>query len=128
MRKTKNDNRKANSATRVTRAALVICVTAGLYSFFDCRSSLLSAQDSSQPRPFTTEVNYVRVDMYPTSGDTPVIDLRQDEVELLEDGVAQKIAQFEHISVSGPVVVSTRPEPSTMAEMRRAIADPRARV
>jgi VWFA-related protein len=128
MRKTKNEKRKANSATRVTRAALVICVTAGLYSFFDCRSSLLSAQDSSQPRPFTTEVNYVRVDMYPTSGDTPVIDLRQDEVELLEDGVAQKIAQFEHISVSGPVVVSTRPEPSTMAEMRRAIADPRARV
>jgi VWFA-related protein len=112
----------------VSRAALLICVTAGLYSVFDFRSSLLSAQDSSQPRPFTTEVNYVRVDMYPTSGDKPVVDLQQSEVELLEDGVPQTIAQFEHISISGPTTMSTRPEPSTMAEMRRAIVDPRARV
>jgi VWFA-related protein len=88
----------------------------------------VSAQDPPAPRPFTTEVNYVRVDMYPTSGDKPVLDLQQSEIELLEDGVPQKIAQFEHISISGLSAVSTRPEPSTMAEMRRAIADPRARV
>jgi VWFA-related protein len=88
----------------------------------------VAAQDPAAPRPFTTEVNYVRVDMYPTSDGRPVVDLQQSEIELLEDGVPQKIAQFEHISISGPTTLSARPEPSTMAEMRRAIADPRARV
>jgi VWFA-related protein len=113
---------------RVTRAAFLVCVTAGLFSFFVLRYSLLAAQDPSTPRPFTTEVNYVRVDMYPTLDDKPVVDLQQSEIELLEDGVPQKISQFEHISISGPVAMSTRREPSSTAEMRRAIADPRARV
>ena len=103
-------------------------MTAGLYSFFVLRFSLLAAQDPAAPRPFTTEVNYVRVDMYPTSDDKPVTDLQQNEIEILEDGVPQKIAQFEHISISGPSTSDDAPEPSTMAEMRRAIADPRARV
>jgi VWFA-related protein len=124
MRKTKNEKRKANNAAR---AALLVCVAAGFYSFYGLRFSLL-AQEPSTPRPFTTEVNYVRVDMYPTVDDKPVVDLQQSEVELLEDGVPQKIAQFEHISISGPTVTSTRREPSTVGEMRRAAQDPRARV
>ncbi|MEO5738973.1 MAG: hypothetical protein ABIS29_00065, partial [Vicinamibacterales bacterium] len=86
------------------------------------------AQDPSQPRPFTTEVNYVRVDMYPTSDDKPVTDLQQGEVELLEDGVPQKIAQFEHVLVEGSRALTTRREPSSLEEMRRAAQDPRARV
>jgi VWFA-related protein len=113
---------------RVTRAALLVCVTAGLFSFFVLRFSLVAAQEPSAQRPFTTEVNYVRVDMYPTSDNKPVVDLQLSEIDLLEDGVPQKISQFEHISISGPTALSTRREPSSMAEMRRAIADPRARV
>ena len=109
-------------------AALLICATAGLSSFFSLRFALLAAQDPAAARPFTTEVNYVRVDMYPTSDDKPVVDLQLSEIELLEDGVPQKISQFEHISISGPTAMSTRREPSSTAEMRRAIADPRARV
>ena len=109
------------------RAALV-GVTAGLFSVFVFSFSLLHAQDPPPSQPFTTEVNYVRVDMYPTSGDKPVTDLQQSEIELLEDGVPQKIVQFEHVSVSGARPQTVRPEPSTVAEMRRAIADPRARV
>ena len=105
----------------------MVCVTAGLYSFFDFRFSLLVRKIRLQPRPFTTEVNYVRVDMYPTSGDMPVIDLQQSEIEVLEDGVPQKIAQFEHVSVAGSRP-QTRREPSTLEEMRRAVQDPRARV
>lgn len=120
--------RKANSVARVTHAVLVVCVTAGLYSFFGLRFSLGAAQDPAAPRPFTTEVNYVRVDMYPMSGDQPVVDLQQSEVELLEDGVPQNIVQFEHVFVSGPRPQTTRREPSTMEEMRRAAQDPRARV
>ena len=93
------------------RAALV-GVTAGLFSF----SFFLfrySSPGSTCTSPFTTEVNYVRVDMYPTSGDKPVTDLQQSEIELLEDGVPQKIVQFEHVSVSGARPQTTRPEPST---------------
>ena len=112
--------------THIARAALLICVTAGLYSIVDFPFSL-HAQDPPAPRPFTTEVNYVRVDMYPMSNDKPVTDLRQSDVELLEDGVPQKIVQFEHVSVADRPSTQ-RPEPSTTAEMRRALADPRARV
>ena len=111
-----------------TRAALLVCGTAGLVSFFAFRFSLQAAQSPQEPPPFTTEVNYVRVDMYPTVNDKPVIDLVQDELELLEDGVPQKIVQFEHVRVDGPRSQTARPEPSSMSGMRRALADPRARV
>src|SRR5688500_9109059 len=87
----------------------------------------LAAQNQAS-KPFTTEVNYVRVDMYPVSDDKPVIDLQQSEVELLEDGVPQKIVQFEHVHVSGPRPQTTPREPSTVEDMRRAAQDPRARV
>ncbi|HEY0284883.1 MAG TPA: VWA domain-containing protein [Vicinamibacterales bacterium] len=128
MGKTNKEKRKTKIVTRVTQAAPLVCVIAGLFSLFLLRFSLFAAQDPSAPRPFTTEVNYVRVDMYPTSGDKPVTDLQQSDVDLLEDGVPQKIVQFEHVSVDSPRSQTLRPEPSTMAEMRRAIADPRARV
>jgi VWFA-related protein len=65
--------------------------------------------------------------MYPTVDRKPVTDLLVSEVELLEDGVPQKIEQFEHVSLGGPRP-SLRPEPSTLNEMRRATQDPRARV
>jgi len=85
------------------------------------------AQDQQEPRPFQTEVNYVRVDMYPTVDGRALTGLLASEVELLEDGVPQKIEQFEHVFLAG-----SRPqpsaEPSTIAEMRRAAQDPRARV
>jgi VWFA-related protein len=87
----------------------------------------LHAQQPPTPQPFQTEVNYVRVDMYPTAGGRPVADLAAEDVEILEDGVVQKIAQFEHVSISGPRPQNTN-EPSTLAGMRRAAQDPRARV
>jgi hypothetical protein len=113
---------------RVVRAVILACAAPGLVSFLALRPSLRAAQDAPQPRPFTTEVNYVRVDMYPMSNEKPVTDLQENEVELLEDGVPQPIAQFEHVSVTGPRPYTLRPEPSTSAGMRRALADPRARV
>ena len=66
--------------------------------------------------------------MYPTSGDRPITDLQQSEVEILEDGVPQKIAQFEQVTVGSSRPQTTAREPSTMNEMRRAAQDPRARV
>ncbi len=81
-----------------------------------------------EPRPFQTEVNYVRVDMYPTVNGKPLAGLAVEDVELLEDGVPQKIEQFEHVSITGPRSQTTRPDPSSMNDMRRAAQDPRARV
>ena len=126
----KNEKRRTKSATRVTRTAraVLLAVTAGLFSFFAFRFSLLAAQDPPPPQPFTTEVNYVRVDMYPTSDGKPVTDLQQADVEILEDGILQKIAQFEQVTVGSSRPQTTAREPSTMNEMRRAAQDPRARV
>jgi VWFA-related protein len=59
----------------------------------------LRAQDQSTSRPGS---KYVRVDMYAMGDGKPVDDLQSSEVELLEDGVAQTIASFEHVKVGSP--------------------------
>ena len=102
-------------------------VVASLVAMFCLAAGGTRAQDQPEPRPFQTEVNYVRVDLYPTVDGRPITGLQAYEVELLEDGVPQKIEQFEHVFLAG-----ARPqlsaEPSTIADMRRAAQNPRARV
>ncbi|RPI51259.1 MAG: VWA domain-containing protein, partial [Acidobacteria bacterium] len=85
------------------------------------------AQDQTEPRPFQTEVNYVRVDLYPTVNDRPVTDLLASEIDVFEDDVPQKIDRLEHVSI-GSRPQSTQPDPSSVRDMRRAAQDPRARV
>jgi VWFA-related protein len=108
----------------VRSASVCVLTAAGVLAV---AFALLAAQSPTDSQPFQTQVNYVRVDMYPTAGGRPVTDLAAEDVEILEDGAVQKIAQFERVSISGP-----RPqagaEPSTVAGMRRAAQDPRARV
>ena len=91
---------------------------------------VLAAQEPTpaQLEPFRTEVNYIRVDMYPTADGKPVMDLRQDEIEILDEGTPQTIDRFEHVLVRGTHSQQTRREPSTMAEMREATQDVRARL
>src|SRR5690242_14748004 len=93
-------------------------------------SVVLAAQEPppAQLEPFRTEVNYIRVDMYPTADGKPVMDLQQDEVEILDEGTPQKIDRFEHVVVRGTRAQTTRREPSTLAEMREATQDVRARL
>jgi VWFA-related protein len=87
------------------------------------------AQDQAPTRPtFRTEVNYVRVDVYPTRDGVAVTDLRENEFELFEDNVRQRIEQFEHIIVRGQVPQEVRREPNTIAESREMLSDARARV
>jgi VWFA-related protein len=94
-----------------------------------CGSSVRGAQDPPQPPTFRTEANYVRVDLFPTTRDgVPVGDLRQDELQILEDGVPQKIEQFEHVLIRGNLSQEARREPATTAESRAMVQDPRARV
>jgi VWFA-related protein len=86
------------------------------------------AQDQT-PRPtFRTEANYVRVDAYPTRNGAPVTDLRQEDFEILEDKIPQKIEQFDHIVIRGGGAQDARREPNTVAESRLEAQDPRARV
>jgi VWFA-related protein len=91
----------------------------------------LAAQEPAPPaqlEPFRTEVNYIRVDMYPTADGKPVTDLRQDEIEIFDEGAPQKIDRFEHVLVRGARSQEGRREPSTVAEMREAVQDVRARL
>jgi VWFA-related protein len=88
-------------------------------------ASVLQAQD--QPT-FRTGANYVRVDMYATVDGKSVEDLRQDEVEILEDGEVQTVEAFEHVSVRPAAAQEARIEPGTVGQSRQMAADPRARV
>jgi VWFA-related protein len=86
-----------------------------------------AAQD--QPRPtFRLGASYVRVDVYPTRNGEPVPDLERADFELLEDGVPQKIEQFERISLQTTTDRESRRDPNTVAEAREQAADPRRRV
>jgi VWFA-related protein len=110
------------------RARLVLGV------FVAFTAAALAAQSGStgqaeQPRPtFRAEANYVRVDMYATSDGQPIEDLKPEEIEILEDGVLQKLETFEHVKVRPAGPQETRVEPSNVAESRQLAQDPRARV
>ena len=82
---------------------------------------------SAQQPTFRTGANYVRVDMYATKDGRPVDDLKQDEVDILEDGVLQQVDAFEHVKVR-TAPEDARLEPNTIADSRRMASDPRARV
>ena len=91
-------------------------------------TAILAAQDPPAPVPFRTDVNYVRVDMYPTIRGQAVTDLQQLEIELLENDVPQTIDRFERVVVQGIRSQEVRREPATVAEMREAAQDVRSRV
>ena len=87
------------------------------------------AQQDPQRHIFHSEANYVRVDVYPTTVQgVPVTDLKQEDFEIFDDGVAQKIAQFQHIEVRGNTPQDTRRDPNNVADMRAMMMDPNSRV
>ena len=85
------------------------------------------AQDQNQPT-FRTEANYVRVDVYPTAGGAPVMDLQKDDFEVFEDGATQRVDAFEHVLIRGYTPQQDRAEPNTVAESRAMAENPRSRV
>ena len=89
--------------------------------------SAQAPQDREQP-VFRAGANYVRVDMYATRDGEAVQDLQQSEVEVLENGVVQKIEDFEHVVVRPAGAQTDRREPDGLRARREAAADPRARV
>jgi VWFA-related protein len=93
----------------------------------------LAAQAPAQKPPdpqrptFRTEANYVRVDAFPTRDGVPLRDLAAADFEILEDGVPQRIENFEFVQVTASLA-SERREPNTIAESREALRNPRSRV
>jgi len=90
-------------------------------------TAALSAQQPQQPT-FRGGTNVVRVDLYATQNDKMVDDLKQSEVEVLEDGVKQTIESFERVVVRPPVAQELRAEPNNVNESRQMAADARARI
>jgi VWFA-related protein len=92
-------------------------------------SSQQPPEQPAQPPTFRTEANYVRVDAYLTDKDgSPVMDLDQNEFEILENGVPQKIEQFERVQIRANLPQEMRREPNTVEAGRQAAQNPRARV
>jgi VWFA-related protein len=79
---------------------------------------------------FRSEANFVRVDVYPTTGGKPVSDLTQEDFEVSEDNVPQVVRTFEHIVVQAPTSeqIAALPEPNTVAQSRQMAAESKARL
>ena len=77
---------------------------------------------------FRTEANYVRVDVYPTKDGQPVQDLRAEDFDVRENGVAQKVQAFEHVVISPAGPQSIRAEPNSVRAGEQMAANPRNRV
>ena len=70
----------------------------------------------------------MRVDVYPTSGGKPLLDLRKEDFDVLEDGRPQTIETFEHVRISAGGPQSERADPGSIEAMRQAAANPRSRI
>ncbi len=65
---------------------------------------------------------------YPTAGGAPIPDLLQTEVEILEEGVLQKIEEFERVLVPVGRPQSVRRDLPSLEAARQAATSPRTRV
>ena len=72
-------------------------------------------QDTRRPT-FRTAANLVRLDVYPLLDGRSVAGLTLGDFEILEDGVPQKVATFEHVAVSPPNPTAVRREPRSLRE------------
>jgi VWFA-related protein len=87
----------------------------------------LKAQNRQNQPTFRSGAAYIRVDMYATRDGKPIEDIQENEVEILEDGVPQKIEAYEHWRVR-TAPQEARIEPNTVEQSRQMAGDPRARV
>ena len=77
---------------------------------------------------FRSGANLVTVDAYFSKDGKPVTDLKQDEIEILEDGRPQAIEGFRIITPAGQGGPRSKADPVTVAESRAAAADPESRI
>jgi len=110
-------------------AILAVCLAAGVTAGQVRVKSAGGQQAAPSPPTFRSAANYVRVDLYATANGAAIDDLKPDELELRENGVAQKIDAFEYVRVRAAAAANAaRAEPNTVAESRQVAAEARARV
>jgi VWFA-related protein len=96
---------------------------------FAVLASLAVAFGAQEQLPrFRSGANLVTVDAYFANGGAPVTDLKQDEIEILEDGRPQAIESFRVVTPRGQGGPRSKPDPTTVAESRAAAADPESRI
>lgn len=113
----RRSDRQAPAFTRWASAA--VCVLVG---------AALVAQDQPQRPTFRARANFVRVDVFPTKDGKPVLDLRAEDFELLEDNARQAIDTFEHVLIERAGPQAVRSEPSSIEAARQLAENPRNRV
>lgn len=84
-------------------------------------------QPEQMPR-FRAGANLVRLDAYVSQDGVPLMDLKPEDFEVLEDGVPQKVETFELIKPRGPAPEALRREPNSVRESRSMAEDQDARV
>lgn len=84
---------------------------------------------AQEPLPrFRAGANLVTVDAYFAKDGKPVIDLKPDDIEVREDDQPQAIENFRIVHVTGQGAPRSKPEPTSVAAIREATADPEARI
>jgi VWFA-related protein len=112
--------------SRGARLALLSLAAGALVSAFQQPAD--RAASPPQRPTFRAAANFVQVDVYPALNGKPVADLSKDEFDVLEDGVPQAVATFEHVSIR-PASPGTAPvEPRSTADEKDLIADPHNRL
>src|SRR5262245_19513795 len=84
-------------------------------------------QAVEQPR-FRGGTNLVRIDAYVSKDGAAVSDLTAADFEVFEDDKPQTIEGFQLVARRPPSPQPTRPDPTSVAAMREAVADPDARL
>jgi VWFA-related protein len=87
-------------------------------------------QQAQQPPRIKTGINYVRVDVIVTDRQgNPVLDLKQDEFRLKEDGKAQAIESFSVVKIDdNPIDAPPPPEIRSVFDEQREAARPDVRL
>jgi hypothetical protein len=119
--------RLSSHAAPAARAVLLsLAAFAGVLTAAPSRQSGQSPAPAQTPT-FRAAANFVQVDAYPTADGRPVADLTKDDFDVSEDGVAQSLATFEHISVR-PGAPGERSDPTSTRHERDLVADIRNRL
>ena len=113
--------------TRHTWVTITCAAVAGLALHGAGLGGRQATPQNQQPR-FRAAANFVQVDVYPSKDERPVGDLSKDDFEVLEDGVPQSVATFEHVSARPTNSTASPVEPRTLSEERDLIGDPRNRL
>lgn len=87
---------------RLRISHLILVLVLLFVAFVALRAQQQPATPQQQPPTFRTGVRLVRVDVTATGrGDEPVADLRASDFDVVEDGIAQRIEQFQFVKLDG---------------------------